>query len=322
MDAAKSRTIGIKYYFLAYLIAQMNKSYNNYNNKSLDSTKIIAIFKIALSAALYGCMGFLGTKLMQTDMSTSTMLFWRFLIASLWMLIWSFKTFTQLKTSKLFLLRIFLFGGLLYSGCSGFYFLATPLIGTGSAMVVFFSYPLLVLIFAWWFEDRTITWGKLFSILAVIVGLVLLKGSNTSHKVTLMGIFLALLASASYAIYVFTGQYSTKKISSSLLTFLVCCGCTLLFLITSCVTHTFSYPHSFNAWLYAITIGIFATALPIQLMLDGMKIIHSSNAALLSVLEPIVTVLLGAIFLQESFSLLQLSGMVIILISSLTAQII
>jgi drug/metabolite transporter (DMT)-like permease len=42
---------------------------------------------VALSGMLFGLMGFLGTKILYLQFSVENMLFWRFLIASCWMLL-------------------------------------------------------------------------------------------------------------------------------------------------------------------------------------------------------------------------------------------
>jgi drug/metabolite transporter (DMT)-like permease len=55
-------------------------------------------------------------------------------------------------------------------------------------------------------------------------------------------------------------------------------------------------------------LGIVATALPIQFMLKGLKHISSMRVATISVLEPIITVLVGIFWLNESVSLLQILG--------------
>ncbi|OGT31030.1 MAG: hypothetical protein A3E87_06380 [Gammaproteobacteria bacterium RIFCSPHIGHO2_12_FULL_35_23] len=286
-----------------------------------STKKLSAIFKIALSASLYGCLGYLGTVLLHNQMSTPAMLFWRFSIASLWMLPFLFKGMNIIKsTNKSMLLIIFIFGGICYSGCSGFYFLASQRIGTGFAMVIYFLYPVLIILFTWLFEREVISFGMFCAVIGVLIGLILLKG-HSAHELNSLGIVFALLSAISYAAYVYGGQYIARLLPSHLLTLVVCLGCSFLFLLLAVLTHTWSYPVNLKMWTAAISLGVFSTALPIQLLLDGMKTIHSTKASMLSVLEPTVTVLLGVVLLRESFSFLQLIGVAIILISALAVQI-
>jgi drug/metabolite transporter (DMT)-like permease len=55
-------------------------------------------------------------------------------------------------------------------------------------------------------------------------------------------------------------------------------------------------------------------------MLEGLKYISSLRASIISVLEPLVTVVLGVILLNESISNLQILGSCLILGSTLLVQ--
>jgi drug/metabolite transporter (DMT)-like permease len=79
-------------------------------------------------------------------------------------------------------------------------------------------------------------------------------------------------------------------------------------------------PETLKSWLYILAVGIIATALPIQLMLKGLKYISSMRASIISVVEPLVTVFVGVILLQETISYLQFIGVFVILASALLVQ--
>ncbi len=60
-------------------------------------------------------------------------------------------------------------------------------------------------------------------------------------------------------------------------------------------------------------LAILATVLPIYLVYVAMRTINSTKASILSVFEPIVTIILGIIFLQEKITIAQYIGVIIIL---------
>ena len=60
--------------------------------------------------------------------------------------------------------------------------------------------------------------------------------------------------------------------------------------------------------------AIVSTVLPILMMSEGMRRIGSSNAAMISSVGPIATIFMGAAFLNEPVTLLQLAGAVLVLI--------
>jgi drug/metabolite transporter (DMT)-like permease len=127
----------------------------------------LASILVAVSGILYGFLGFLGTHALREHMDIPTMLFWRFLIAGIWMFCFSLKNYMkQKKTSpaldKRVLLFMFALGAVGYAGSSGFYFLASQYTGTGLAMVIFFSYPIMIAMLSWMFHRHRLSKSIVF----------------------------------------------------------------------------------------------------------------------------------------------------------------
>ena len=278
---------------------------------------------VALSGILYGLLGYFGTHVLDDHISVTNMLFWRFLIAFGWMLIYSFinaREKISLNRSNFFILFLtFLFGSLFYSGSSAFYFLASEYTGTGLAMVIFFCFPVFVAIFAWTTKKEKINAIALSSLCFILTGLFLLKGKGET-SLSFIGIIFAVTAALSYAFYLIGSQYSAGKIHPSLLTTLLCLGNTLIFFLFAYFTDTLTIPTSWNIWFHLLALGIFATAIPIQLLLSGLKYISPLKASVLSVLEPVVTLLMGTVLLDESLTGLQFIGVAILLLGGLLIQ--
>lgn len=277
---------------------------------------------VALSGMLYGLIGYLGTQLFTHHFTVENMLFWRFFIAMLWMLFWPllfknniFKSVGNYPS----LFKAIMLGIISYSGGSAFYFIASKHIGTGLAMVIFFSYPVFVTLFAWLLSSWKMNKYVFISLMAVIAGLILLKGHG-KDALDLIGIFFAMMASLFYATYVYGSQHSAKTIDSRLMTLLICLGNAAIFFVISSYTNSFFIPQTLDAWLYILAIGIIATAVPIQFMLDGLKYVSPVKASILSVLEPVVTVLIGLALLHETLSLVQIIGVMTVLLGALFIQ--
>lgn len=289
------------------------------NNKSLQ---IKAALLVALSGILYGFMGFFGTKILKEHFSVESMLFWRFFIAGIWMFIYAMfkheKFISGWSTSGTFTLP-FILSAICYAGSSGFYFLACQHTGTGLAMVIFFSYPVFVAAFAWIQNNWKINKYSAASLLAIVFGLVLLKGSDKS-SMSIIGIILAIASAFSYALYVFRSKRMINTAHSSYFTTIICFNCAAVFLIIALLTHTFTIPTSTTAWFYVCAISILATAIPIQLLLEGLKIISPLKASIISVLEPVVTLIVGISLLSESITSLQIIGVLILLVGAIVIQ--
>ncbi|CAN5387560.1 DMT family transporter [soil metagenome] len=272
----------------------------------------------ALSGVLYGFLGYFGTLVLQDNISVSTMLFWRFAIAGIWIFSFSIKkhAFKQMfRIDKLHLIMIFILGAIGYAGSSVFYFLASQYTGTGLAMVVFFSYPIAVGFMSWVADKNIFNISIVLMLITMLIGMFLLQDFS-SKAFNMIGVLFGILAGICYAIYIIgSKRFSTIAVNSNIVTLMVCFSCTFVFLTLSVLTHTISFPHSLKTWLYVLALGVFATALPIQLLFKSLKHISAMRASIISVLEPLVTVLVGIVALNESVSLLQTLGAFMILSS-------
>lgn len=277
---------------------------------------------VALSGILYGAIGYFGTKLIDENFTVSAMLFWRFFSATLWIIFSSLimkKNIFKHSGTHFSLMKTILYAAVSYSTASALYFMASKHIGTGAAMVIFFSYPVFVTLFAWVLSSWRMNKYAFASLIAVVIGLVFLKGRG-ENALDLMGIVFAMGASLFYATYVYGSQHSAKNIDSSLLTLLICLGNAVIFFAFACYNHTFVFPVSVISWVYIWSLGVFATALPIQLLLDGLKYVSPIKASILSVFEPVVTVLLGLALLNETMSYTQSVGVMIVLLGAILIQ--
>lgn len=277
---------------------------------------------VALSGIMYGCLGYLGTVLIHAHFSIENMLFWRFFVALLWMMLWAYlrHDVTQSPPYSLALLaKATLFASFTYSGSSLFYFMATQRIGTGTAMVIFYAYPVFVMLFAWLLKRWQIDRYAFMALNAVVIGLCFLKGQGES-TLNMLGIGSAIIAGLCYAIYVYGSERAVDHLPTSMLTLLVCFGNTLIYFILSCLTQQFAWPNTLHTLLCVLAIGIIATAIPIQLLLEGLKDISPVKASILSVLEPVVTLGIGFSLLHETLSTYQAIGIIIILAGALFIQ--
>lgn len=284
--------------------------------------QIKAILLVALSGILYGFMGYFGINILKEHFSVETMLFWRFFIAGLWMFAYALfkheKFITGWAQSKTLSLP-FVISAICYAGSSGFYFLACKHTGTGLAMVIFFSYPVFVAAFAWIQNNWKINKYSAASLLAIVFGLLLLKGNDKS-SISILGIILAMASAFSYALYVFRSKRMINTTHSSYFTIIICLNCAAVFFVISVITHSFALPTTLHSWGYILAISILATAIPIQLLLEGLKIISPLKASIISVLEPVVTLMVGITLLSESITSLQILGVLVLLIGAIVIQ--
>jgi drug/metabolite transporter (DMT)-like permease len=116
------------------------------------------------------------------------------------------------------------------------------------------------------------------------------------------------------------GRYTSRKIDGNLLALFICAGAALGLGIWTFVQNTLSLPTSSVIWGNLVLQGVLTTAIPIQLMLLGLKDVSALRASILSVTEPLVTVLVGVLMLHEVLLGQQMVGAVVLITSALLIQ--
>jgi drug/metabolite transporter (DMT)-like permease len=290
-------------------------------NKKNIRLEIYAISLAAISGILYGFLGYFGTKLLKTNMSVPTMLFWRFFVAAIWIMLCTLWTERRLlpRVALSYCIQPYLLGGLCYGGAAAFFFTASQSTGTGLAMVIFFSFPVFVALYGLRKNQWRMGRYTLISLVAIVLGLVLLRGSD-AHQVSLMGILFAVLSALFYSFYVYKSKNMMRHTVSNHFATMICLGCALFFLTISIASHRFTIPHTLTSWGYVLALAVIATAVPVQLLLACLKTISPLKASMLSVLEPVITLFIGVALLDETVTELQVYGVIIVIAGAILIQ--
>ena|SRR3990167_1239413 len=275
----------------------------------------------ALSASLLGFVAFLGTALIHDHFSISSMLFWRFITATLFLVIFiacSNKKLiagNALKTHAHDLIGT----AVLYGAAASCYFVSAKIIDTGLSVAIFFSFPMFVVFLSCLFSGFKLDKLTVLALIAIFTGIALIHGRQAQH-IDGWGVFFALLSAFLYATYICRSRIVGKVIPPIFLTTLVCTGCSIIFFIFANAIHKFTAPHHLQDWLYILALGGIGTALPIQLLLESLKYISPVKASILASLQVVVTVLMGSLFLGEQLSTWQSLGIISLIFGAIIIQ--
>lgn len=262
------------------------------------------------SGLLYGLVGYFGMSIVIAGCSIYNMLFWRFFTASLIVLVVLIFVQKNQKIDVSGAVKSFIYGGAFYSVSTVVYFFASKYIGTGLAMVIFFTYPAFVMIINWLLYHKKPTKAYFAAVIVIMAGLVLLADFN-AFAVNAVGIVLGVISALAYAAYI---VFSKKiALSPGVSTFMVSAGCATTCLVLALMEGSFSVPATGNLWINIVAISIICTVVPILLLLEALKTISSDKASILSVLEPVFVVFAGIVLLGECVTWLQMFGVAIVL---------
>jgi len=278
-----------------------------------------------LSGILYGTIGYFGIRLLEAGLSVSDMLFWRFFSSVI--LLFPFVLVDWFKKNQtrnyLTLLFLFILGILLYGLGTAMYFEACKMIGTGLAMVLFYTYPLFVVGLSYFVHQTPLTKPIVLSLILIVIGSSLIAfGDGIFVNLNRFGILLAIFSGIGYGLYLFFSKRIAHEVPPILATFTVCLGSSFTFMVSSLLTtSTLYWPTSPSILTLIGLFGLVGTVLPVLFMLIGLKTISANKASIISVIEPVTILAVAIIVLKESVTYVQMIGATIILCSAIIIQL-
>lgn len=272
----------------------------------------LGILLASLSGALYGTLGLFGVYLLQEGHALFDFLFCRFLLSVI--LILPFLNTKQhwrdiFSKSGLIIIGV---SSIFYASSTSFYFYAIEYMGSGLAMVLFYCYPIFVVLLDWQHGKNPPSKVVLKGLAIVLLGVLFLSDPNHWH-LSAEGIVWGLLCAFGFGVYFYTSQCAIKGLSVVSGTFCICLGNFLIFALLVMYNGVLHIPATFTALGSIGGIAILATVLPIYLVYVALRYIDGTKASILSVFEPIVTIILGIAFLHEKITVSQYLGVVIVL---------
>ena len=272
--------------------------------------QLTGILLIAISAASFGTLAIFGRFLYADGLDTFTMLFLRFGLAGLLMFIILLIRREKFPRGKI-LLQLIGMGALGYVGQSFSYLTAIKFASAGLVALLLYLYPTFVFILSVIVFHEKVTWIKIAAIILALIGTALTVDPAGGQFV---GILLAIAAALIYSVYIIIGTNVMKHVSpvqSSLVIF-ASAGTVYGLLMAFNGVHL---PSTNSGWASIAGIVLVATVIPVVTFLAGLERIGPTNAAMLSTLEPVVTVLLAALMFGERLQSIALFGGAMILIA-------
>lgn len=280
-----------------------------------NNEKIKGIIFILISGASFGVMPILAKLAYSEGANAYNTLALRFAFSalSLYFYIRYKKISLKLNSGQV---KLILFLGVIgYSFTSIFLFLAYNYVSSAVATAVLYTYPIMVMLLSIIIYKEKFKLKKLMYVFFTIFGIWIMsntKGQGSSS----LGIIFVLIAGFSYAIYVIgTASPKLKTIDSFVMSFYISLIVAVADGVVSIFTNSFSNSISFIGIMYIILLALISTVISLMTFLKGVRIIGPTNAALFSTVEPIVSLILGAIILGEKINIFTISGVGIIIIT-------
>ena len=269
-----------------------------------------------LSAVIYGCMPLMVKHIYADGVNPFTLVFLRNFLSLIPLGILAYREKKTLKIPVRLLPSVGLIAAL---GCC-----ATPIllftsyrfIASGTATVIHFAYPAIVIIGEFLFLRKKVHFGSLLSVLLCVVGVSMFYAPGATLNLT--GGLLALLSGVTFASYVILlSRFDSSKTSGFLFTFYIALVSAVICFAVCLVTDSLSFPVTALGWGLCVLLSLLVTTGAVVLFQQAAFLIGGERVSILSTLEPITSVVVGVIVFNETMGLRTVIGIAFVIAASI-----
>jgi len=274
---------------------------------------------VLASAAAFGTLSILGKLAYSAGLNVEQLLAFRFVLAAIGM--WALAL--AVRQNPLHLTRdqavpLVVLGGVLYTAQALTYFTALRTLPASLCVLIVYLYPSLVVIGGWLFLHRQLSVWHVAAVVASFAGVVLLVGGAEFQLATgLVFVFAALLV---YTTFIFLGERFMADVPPVAASAVMMSGTAVVLCAIAAIEGRLALPSTAGGWAVGAAIAVVPTMIAISLFLAGLPRIGAARAALLSTVEPVVTVGLAVTLLGDRFSIGQAIGGALVLVAVVIVQ--
>lgn len=249
---------------------------------------------------------------LQTGVSASTLLFYRFFIAYIF-----FATYLKIKKTPLTLekgqLKVVTGAGMIYAVQCLCFFIAFNYIPASIGAILYNCYPIFVILLSKVFLNEKITVSKTIGVLTAIVGTVIVLYAKWEVP-QVIGLTLVILTALVSGVYMVYNKKYTSSIDTTILTMYLCLVCSGCFLISSIVLREFVLLTELNLWINVGLLALWSTIIGLFGLMKAISLLNVGLVSMITLAEPIFTIILSFIILSERLTIQQIIGSIIVLL--------
>jgi len=209
-------------------------------------------------------------------------------------------------------LQLFLLGAVGYAPQATFFFNGVKRIDTSLATVIFYTYPVLVVLASWFVFRHRPSRTTTMCLAVAVAGAVLTAGQVGAGSVT--GVVFMFAAACWYTGYILASSRVVPKVDSLTSITVVMLGAAAAHLLILAVTNSHLAADG-KGWLATLCAAFFSTIIAMGFFFAGVKLVGPGEAAVLSTIEPVVSIVVGVTALHESLGIMRVFGAVMVLAS-------
>lgn len=287
----------------------------------MKNDKLKGSFLIIVSTVAFGIMPTLSQLAVKQGMNLPSILFYRFLIATMILWIYIFLRKIPYRTTKDHFLYLMLMGAVGYAGTSWAIYSAYGYISGSLATILLFTHPAMIAVYEMFVRKKGRDIPKILSLLAATLGMVLVVWNKDMH-LNMAGVFLSLLAALFYSFYALAlGEKKTKEMHSIVVTGYVLFFASFIYFIKAIIQKDVFLPSNTLGWVYVFVLSIFCTVFSTITFCKGVQLIGPGTAVIISTFEPVVACMSGFFIVGDQLTVSIIIGGLLIVSAIFILQI-
>lgn len=270
---------------------------------------------VIVSAVLYGCMPLMAKYIYAEGVTPLTLVFLRNFLALPVIALMAFCQCRSLKIPLKLLPQVSLTS--LFGSCITpmLLFTSYQFIASGTASVFHFIYPAIVVLGGFLLKQDKPSWGNILSVVLCFVGICLFYEPGAA--LDWRGSLAAIASGFTYAAYVLLlSRSSAKQLPSFLFSFYVALTCSVAMFLICVISGQLSLPQSLLGWGLCTLFALGITCGAVVLFQLGTFMVGGQQSAILSALEPITGVVVGAVVFHETLGARALIGSILVILAT------
>jgi drug/metabolite transporter (DMT)-like permease len=274
---------------------------------------------VLASATSFGTLSILGKLAYTAGLGTEQLLAFRFVLAAIGM--WALAMAVgqnPLRLRRDQAVPLIALGAVLYTAQALSYFTALRTLPASLCVLIVYIYPSLVVIGGWLFIKRHESVWHGVALVASFAGVALLVGG--AEFLLTSGLVFALASPLLYTTFIFLSERYMASAPPVAASAVMMSGTAVALCLIAGIEGRLALPGTAAGWAVGAAIAVVPTMIAISLFLAGLPRIGAARAALLSTLEPVVTVSLAVALLGDRFSAAQAIGGALVLLAVVVVQ--
>lgn len=267
----------------------------------------LGVLLCGLSAVAFAMLGPFGVPAFATGASVNTVVGWRFLVAAV--AVWVIVVVSRRPLGQgRSVWQPLVMGAVLYATQSALYFMALQRLTVGLTSLLLYTMPVMVVLVS-------VATGRERPSVRVLVALVLAVGGVA---VTLLGpgvgavsgfgVLLGIGSAVVYTIYFFGMDTLPPAADRVTVTALICSGAAVAHVTVGSLRGVFDWTPSPDLVGWVLAMAGVSTVLAMMLLLTGIRSAGAASASVVSCVEPVTAVLIGAALFGDPFGPAQWLG--------------